>query len=246
MIQNEIKVLNCKVNVISKEAFLKTIEAYIKTHKLHTVVFLNPYIALEANNNPEVMDYINSSNMVVADGAGILIGARLLGSRISGRITGTDSMFSLAGLCANNGYGIYLLGSFPEVVSKATDALLAKFPNLKIVGKRDGYFATNEEDLIVDEINKNGPDILFVCLGVPKQELWIKKHKARLNVPVIIGNGAALDFLAGRFKRAPEWAQIIGLEWFFRLIQEPKRLWRRYLIGNILFIFLIIKQRFKR
>jgi len=239
----QISILGLKIDNVSLEQLFDSIKKFINERKAKTLVFINPHIAIEAYKMQALKRYINSASLVVADGIGIVWASRFLGNPIQSKITGTDFMYLISNFCAVNGYSMYFFGAKPGVASEAAENLIKKYPKLKIAGIQHGFI--DDDSQIVSDINKNNPDILIVCLGVPKQELWIEENIHKLNVPVVFGNGAAFDFVAGCFKRAPVWMQKFGLEWLFRLLQEPMRLWRRYLIGNMYFILLIVKQKFR-
>lgn len=237
-----IEILGFKIARIGMDNLLLEIESFISSKKVHTIVLLNPYMILEARKYSEYAAYIQSANLITADGIGLLLAGRLLGKSFPERVTGSDLMPALAELGVKNNYRFYLVGAKPGIVNKAAMFLENRYPGLQIIGMHHGYFNAEEEIEIVKDIKKKKPDILIVCMGVNKQEMFIKRHIHEINVPVCFGNGAALDFVSGHIKRAPKWMQKRGIEWGWRLIQEPWRLWKRYLIGNILFMWLILKE----
>jgi N-acetylglucosaminyldiphosphoundecaprenol N-acetyl-beta-D-mannosaminyltransferase len=143
---------------------------------------------------------------------------------------------------ARAGLPIYLLGARPGIARAAADAMVQRYPELVVAGARDGYFQSDEEPGVVDAINASGARILLVAFGAPRQELWIARWRDRLEVPVAMGVGGLFDFYSGRIARAPVWMREIGLEWVYRLMQEPGRMWRRYVIGNPLFLYRVWQQ----
>jgi N-acetylglucosaminyldiphosphoundecaprenol N-acetyl-beta-D-mannosaminyltransferase len=154
-------------------------------------------------------------------------------------------MLYSCGMAEKEGYSVFLYGSKPETLEKLKTTLVNRFPRLKIAGTYSPPFRkldTHEETKIIQMINAASPDILFVGLGVPRQEKWMARHCQTIKVPITIGIGAAFDFISGEKKQAPTWMQARGLEWFFRLLSEPRRLWTRYLIYNPLFVFLFLIQ----
>jgi N-acetylglucosaminyldiphosphoundecaprenol N-acetyl-beta-D-mannosaminyltransferase len=192
---------------------------------------------------------LNNSWMTVPDGMPVAWGARLLGGKIKKNVRGTELMFLSCKLATKMNYSIFLYGSKPETLQNLKDSIHTTFPTLKISGKYSPPFrplSLKEEIKIIDIINAVSPDILFIGLGAPKQEKWMFKHSPKINASVIMGVGAAFDFLAGGKKQAPLWIQSIGLEWLFRLFSEPRRLWKRYIIYNTLYIFLFTKQLLKK
>lgn len=184
--------------------------------------------------------------LAVPDGVPLLWAAKLLKSPLGGRVNGTDLFETLAAIAAQRGLKVFLLGGRSGAADQAADILTARHPDLNIVGTYSPPFgfehSVDERDRINTLIQDAAPDILFVGLGAPKQEKWIAQHYEELGVPVSIGIGVSFEFVAGMVKRAPRWMQKTGLEWFFRLISEPGRLWKRYLVGNVYFAYLVLKQ----
>src|SRR5262249_20187513 len=164
---------------------------------------------------------------------------RLLSKPLKERVTGIDTFEKSVALAARKNYSIYLLGAKPEVVEEVAGRLRLEYPTLKIAGYHNGYFGRSED--VAAGIQKAKPDILFVAMGSPRQEKWIAANLNLLNVPFAIGVGGSFDHIGGFARRAPQWMQRAGLEWLHRLLSEPKRLWKRYLIGNTRFILLVLK-----
>lgn len=182
----------------------------------------------------------------VPDGVPLLWAAKLLKSPLGGRVNGTDLFEELAAMAAQKGLTVFLLGGRSGAADRAAEILMARHPGLNIGGTYSPPygFEHNPDELhrINTLIQDAQPDILFVGLGAPKQEKWIARHYEALGVPVSIGIGVSFEFVAGMVHRAPRWMQKTGLEWFFRLVSEPGRLWKRYLIGNLYFVYLVLKQ----
>jgi exopolysaccharide biosynthesis WecB/TagA/CpsF family protein len=173
---------------------------------------------------------------VFGDGSGIAIAARLRNRRMAENVNGTDMFPLLCEEAARRGVPLFLLGGREGVPEETAQRMQARYPGLRIAGAQNGYFERSHEDAVIERINGSGAGILLVALGVPQQELWIEANRNRLNVPVCIGVGGLFDFYSGRIPRAPLWLRQAGLEWTWRLWQEPLRLWRRYLVGNPLFL----------
>jgi N-acetylglucosaminyldiphosphoundecaprenol N-acetyl-beta-D-mannosaminyltransferase len=167
-----------------------------------------------------------------ADGRSIVGTARLLGQRLPGRVNGTDLMEELLAMAEREGFSTYILGARRDVLEAALRRIVARHPKLKLSGSRDGYFPRSEEAQVVDEIHDSAPDLLFVAMPSPRKEQFMAQHIGRLNVGVAMGVGGSVDVIAGHRARAPRWMQRLGLEWFFRLAQDPRTMWRRYLAGN--------------
>lgn len=184
----------------------------------------------------------------VPDGVPLLWAAKFFNTPLSGRVNGTDLFERLCQTSAEIGLKIFLLGGRPGAAQKAADTLKKKYPNIKIVGTNcPAYgFETDESELekINFAIEAAKPDILFVGLGAPKQEYWMYNNYQKLNVPICLGIGVSFELVSGMVKRAPIMMQKVGLEWLFRLIVEPRRLWRRYVIGNTIFLLLVLRQKF--
>jgi len=177
------------------------------------------------------------SPLVFADGMGVVLASILQGKCLSGRITYADWMPAFARFSAEHGVTWYLLGSQPGTAQMAAENLTEQFPELGIVGCHHGYFDKDgaENDRVIEDINRVSPDVLFVCFGMPDQEKWIAKHQERIEATIFLPGGACLDYLSGNTGRCPKWMGDCGLEWLFRLGQEPGRLWRRYILGNPMF-----------
>lgn len=158
-------------------------------------------------------------------------------------INGTDFFPRLCERAANTGLKLYLLGGLPGVAALAAQAMQKRYPKLIIAGTRDGYFDHTQESDVINSINLSGADILLVGMGAPKQELWLARHRGQLQPSVCMGVGGLFDFYSGRIPRAPVWMREIGMEWAWRIAQEPGRMWRRYIVGNPLFLYRVWLQR---
>lgn len=184
----------------------------------------NSEIILYASKNEDFMPKLNSADLMIADGIGVVYGAKILRNPLPERVAGFDLLKTIFPLMAANGYSVYLLGSKPGVAEAAGENLKAEYPGLVVAGTHDGYF-TDDSPVIAD-INRVKPDLLLVCLGFPKQENWIYDNRDKLDVKAMIGAGGCLDVFAGNVERAPEFYCKHGLEWFYRLKKEPWRFMR--------------------
>lgn len=191
--------------------------------------------------------FLNDSDTVFCDGYGVIVAARLLKQRLRHRNTYADLMGSLAAAAQENGLSLYFLGAAPGVAIQAARRLCAAYPRLRVVGTQHGFFdkspGLRENEDVITAINACRPDILIVGFGMPLQERWLLENLERLQVRVAMPGGAVFDYMSGRVRRAPRWMTAHGLEWLGRLLIEPRRLWRRYLIGNPLFILRVLRQR---
>jgi len=202
----------------------------------------NPEIVWMARRSEPLRSALGGAELVLPDGIGIVIGARILGTPLHcGRVAGIDFISGLFEKMAQTGGTVYLLGAKPGVAAAAAENLAAKYAGLNISGTADGYF-TNDEP-VIERINAVCPDLLLVCLGAPKQELWMAKNRARLNAGLCAGLGGVLDVFAGTVKRAPAFFQRFGIEWLYRLIQEPRRIKRMAKLP--LFIFVVMWKRIR-
>ncbi len=193
---------------------------------VRTVVYTpNPIMLENAARDPALRAALTRADLNLPDGVGVVWAARLLGEQMNGRVTGVDTAKGVLALAAKKGYRVFFLGGRPGVAKEAARRLGTKLAGLTVCGVRDGYFSGSEERAVLGEIRRTAPDILFVCLGSPRQELWIDRHCDELtDVKLFMGLGGTLDVFAGRVKRAPLTIQKLGLEWLWRMALEPQRL----------------------
>ena len=196
----------------------------------------NAEIAYEAIHDETLRTLINEADLVLPDGAGVVLASKLLKTPLKQKVAGVDFADRLLGVLATTGKSVYLLGSKPGIAELAAEKMRQKHPGLIICGMHDGYF--KDEAPIVEAVNEAAPDVLFVCLGAPKQELFMKRHLDDLHVKLMIGLGGTLDSFAGTVKRAPKWMIRCNLEWLYRLIKEPKRFGRMLRLPKYLFAVL--------
>lgn len=233
-------ILGIRVHLIDLNIALPLIERFIQSRKSHQIVLVNVAKIVKAQFNNLLKDIINNADLVGADGVPVIWISKLFRPAIPGRLNGTDLMEALVEMSAKKGYSIYFFGAEDCIVRKVVSFYTKKYPTLKIAGYRNGYFSSDEENEIVQQIRQSNVDVLLVGFGTPKKEIFIKKYKHEMKVPVIHGVGGSFDVVAGKTKRAPIWMQKYGLEWFFRILQEPGRMLKRYLMTNSLFIIFII------
>lgn len=244
---NILRVLGVKLDAIEINDVVKIVSGWIdssvKTTRYICVTNVNSVV--EAQKDPYLKQITNESDISVCDGMPLVWIGRLKGFKLRERVYGFNLMREVLGLSQKKGYSNYFYGSSESVLSNMVSRIKREYPNLRM----NGYFSPPfrelseiEKQKIAQDINNSKPDIVWVGLGYPKQEKWMHEFRNYLNYPVLIGVGAAFDFFSGNKKQAPIWMQNAGLEWLFRLIQEPGRLWKRYLINNTLFIILLIKE----
>ncbi len=240
-IKNRYELLNTYVNVLSMEETIEEVEKIIQRREPTQHVVINALKVNLMNKDLQLREIVNSCPIINADGVSILWAAKILGVPLKERITGIDLFNNLIKVAAKKGYRIYLFGAKEDVVVKVKNILNNMYPELQIVGYRNGYFNEEEEPDIIKDMINSGADMMFVAFSSPKKEYWIYKYINQLGIPFIMGVGGSFDVVAGVTKRAPKWMQYHGMEWFYRFIQEPRRLWHRYIIGNIEFIMYTYK-----
>ena len=230
-------ILNTYVNALSMGETVDYIKKVIarRTPPVQHVV-INALKVNLMEEDPKLREIVNACPLINADGSSILWAAKQLGVPVEERVTGIDLFLRLVKEAAENGYKIYLFGAKEEVVTKVRDIFQQQYPTLKIAGYRNGYFTPEQEPQIVADMAASGADMMFVAFSSPKKEYWVHKYLDQLNIPFVMGVGGSFDVVAGVTKRAPKFWQKIGMEWFYRFIQEPRRLWKRYVVGNAVFI----------
>ncbi|WP_242293000.1 WecB/TagA/CpsF family glycosyltransferase [Bacillus cereus group sp. BfR-BA-01441] len=230
-------------NITSKKALEKLLE-FLKTDKNHLLITPNPEIVMEAQNDKELMKILNEADLVVPDGIGVVLASKLEKNSIKERVPGCDLMFALFNTMKDSNKTVYILGGAPGVAEKAKLNMERKYENIKIIGTHHGYFAEHEEEKIIREIQQLKPDLLMVGLGCPRQEKWIYTNKNRLPVKISAAIGGTIDIMAGTTKRAPRMFQVMGLEWFHRLLEQPKRIFRMKKLP--LFLIAVLKDKYKK
>lgn len=236
MPKNRYPILNTYVNAISMDETMSEIEKIVKAGNPAQHVVINALKVNLMNENKELQKIVNECPLINADGASIVWAAKKLGVPLTERVAGIDLFLNLVKLAAERGYKIYLFGAKEEVVCKVKEVFEKQYPNLQIVGYRNGYFQEADEPEIVADMAASGAQIMFVAFSSPKKEFWVNKYLNNLRIPFVMGVGGSFDVVAGVTNRAPKWMQDCGLEWFYRFIQEPRRLWKRYIVGNWKFV----------
>jgi len=235
---------------VSRIETLDLMESFIGQGGRHIICTPNVDHLLQARKDQEFHGILEQADLIVADGMGVVYASRFLGVPLKENVGGRHLLPEFSARAAQKGYRIFLLGGKNRsVVQKAVDRLHVDHPSLIIAGTYTPPFMSEfdevENQRMLNAVNQSKPDVLFVCLGTPKQEKWIASNLQHLNVPVSIGIGAALDMISGHVYEPPRWISDMGLEWLVKLIQEPQRLWRRYILGIPVFIWLVIQQRVK-
>lgn len=236
--EDSVEMLGVPLARIDMEEALARVDQFVEERSPHMVVTSDTPSIVRAQDDAEYQEIVRDADMVTADGRGVVWMARVLGLPVSERVSGVDLMEKICERAEEKGYAVYLLGSAPGVAEEAAEQLRSRCPGLQVVGTHHGYFAPEEEPEVVRAIAEAKPDILFVALGAPRQEKWIRRHMSELRVPVALGVGGSLDVLAGRVGRAPAWMQRMGLEWLYRVLQQPKRLPRLWALPRLVWMTL--------
>jgi N-acetylglucosaminyldiphosphoundecaprenol N-acetyl-beta-D-mannosaminyltransferase len=223
-----VDILGIRISDVTLKETLGDLEKMADSGKPHHVMTVNPEFVMMARENPEFRFVLTNASLAIPDGIGIVWAARILGTPLRERVAGVDTVNQFAAIAARKGFRIFLLGAAPGVAEKVAERLERENPGLKIAGTYAGSPHPSEEDEICDRISRARPHVLLVAYGPPRQDLWIARTMDRLRIPVAIGVGGTFDFIAGVIPRAPSWMQKAGLEWLFRLMQEPRR-WKRML-----------------
>ncbi|WP_423799688.1 WecB/TagA/CpsF family glycosyltransferase [Neobacillus sp. SAB-20_R2A] len=242
MRNSKINILNIDFENITKNELLLRLRDYISERKKTFVVTANPEIVMYANQDNKYQSIINSADFVIADGIGVVIGSKVLGSPLPERIAGFDLMVELLKLGNENGWSAYFLGSKKDVIEKAVQNIHHSFPSLQIAGWHDGYFNW-EASTIPEEIREKKPDLIFVALGLPRQEKWIYENIGGFENGLFMGVGGSFDVLSGTVKRAPIVWQKLNLEWLYRLLKQPSR-WKR-MLALPLFMVKIFREKLR-
>jgi N-acetylglucosaminyldiphosphoundecaprenol N-acetyl-beta-D-mannosaminyltransferase len=234
----KIKMFGCTMDSISMEETVEKIVGRVRTRRFTQHVVVNVAKLVNMQSDARLAESVRACDIVNIDGQGVVWGARLLGHHVPERVAGCDLFDHLLRAAARNGFPVYLLGATEEVIDKTVKNCLASYPGLQVAGYHHGYF-WNDEQGVVNEIKRSGARLLFVAITSPKKEIFIDRWKDALGVDFVMGVGGTFDVVAGKVKRAPRWMQSMGLEWFFRVVQEPGRMWRRYLVTNSRFAFML-------
>lgn len=242
--KNRVKILGVPVDMVDRERAMEIFEESFAEPGVTMVVTPNSEIVQRASKEDELKMLISSADLIIPDGIGLVYASKIMGCPLSERVTGIDFLEAIIAGLEKNGKSIYFFGSKPGVAEAAAENIKKKYPQLRVAGTHNGYFKPEEEPEIVKEINDSGADFLCVALGAPKQEKFIYDHREELAVNGAIGVGGSLDVWAGTLKRAPEFYRKHGLEWLYRLIQEPSR-YKRMLALPVFMLRVIFTGRSK-
>jgi N-acetylglucosaminyldiphosphoundecaprenol N-acetyl-beta-D-mannosaminyltransferase len=227
---------------------LRRIIGWAERGERKRVAYVNAHVINQSFDSPEVREGLLASDLVYCDGYGVRLAAKAVGRPVPHRMTGADWIWGVAALCEASQRSLYLLGSDPGASAEAAAELQRWYPRLRITGTHHGYFelGSPHDERVVEHINEHRPDILLVGMGTPQQEVWVQRHFHQVDATVVWTVGALFEYVSGRIPRAPHWMADNGLEWIFRLAVEPKRMWRRYLLGNPVFLHRVLEERRER
>lgn len=243
-VHKRVAVISLLVDICDRESIVYRIHELVKGKKGGYVCFSTVHMAMESYDNPEYGTKVNAADLVIPDGMPLAWMQKLQGRKGANRVRANDLMIDLCRFAEKNDLSVGFYGGRQDVIDSIVERAARDFPDLKIPYAYSPPFrplTTEEDKQVIAELNEKAPDILFMGLGCPKQENWMAAHQGRIGA-VMLGVGASFDFYAGNLKESPAWLGGLGLEWLFRLTQEPKRLWRRYLILNPRFVWLAAAQ----
>jgi N-acetylglucosaminyldiphosphoundecaprenol N-acetyl-beta-D-mannosaminyltransferase len=238
---SRLEVLGCPLDVVTMDEAMARCERAISSRRYLQHMSVNAAKLVALHKDPEMRAAIEPCGLITADGQSVVWAVRLLGAKLPERVAGIDLMTCLLEAADSKGYRVYVLGARREVLDTALERLRERYPSLAVAGARDGYYADEEADEVCEEIRASGADILFVAMSSPRKEYFLGERGASLGVPFTMGVGGSIDVIAGLTKRAPRVLQRVGLEWAYRLAQEPSRLARRYFTTNARFAWLVLR-----
>jgi N-acetylglucosaminyldiphosphoundecaprenol N-acetyl-beta-D-mannosaminyltransferase len=230
-----IKILGVPVDCVNMAEAVTAVDAMVAGDSPQAIIANNPEKVIKAQSDAGLLRQLENTGLLIPDGIGIVLAARILGLARMERVPGSELMPAICKLAEDKGYRVFLFGANPEVNQKTREVLLQRYPGLQIVGNRDGYVADSDMLSVVQEINLSKAEILFIALGSPKQELWMEEYLPRLDVRVCQGVGGTFDVIAGHVKRAPRIFRQLHLEWFYRLMANPRRMLRQTALPKFAF-----------
>lgn len=241
-------ILDVGVATAPPAELLRRILGYAERGEHRRVTYVNAHVLNQSFTHRDLRRSLLASDLVYCDGYGVRLAAKTLGLPVPHRMTGADWIWGVAALCEEAGRSLYLLGSVPGSAADAAAELRRWYPRLEVRGTHHGYFEVDSphNERVLEHIAEHKPDVLLVGMGTPQQELWVDRWFERIDAHVVWSVGALFDYIAGRMPRAPHWMADHGLEWIFRLAMEPRRMWRRYLIGNPAFLYRVMQERRRR
>ncbi|MFH0778001.1 MAG: WecB/TagA/CpsF family glycosyltransferase [Candidatus Eisenbacteria bacterium] len=245
--RDSVSFLGVTIHNITVRQAIEAIDGFVRAREPRKIIVANAAKMVKAQSDPELLKALQTSALVTADGISVVFGARVFGVRLVARVTGSEHLVPLGcKMAAEKGYSVFFLGAGPGVADKAASILKSRYPALKVAGTYSPAYNVLQDEgetlRAIQKVKEVSPEIVFVALGTPKQEKWISRNLEKLGVPVCIGVGATLDFIVGTSKHPPNWMHRVGAAWLYRLIHEPRRLWRRN-AQSVVFVWLVLKER---
>lgn len=241
-----IEMMGCRIDNLTMEETLGRVEQFIGSGRPHQHVVVNVDKLVKASRDAELRQIINDCALINVDGMPVVWASRLLGKPLKARVAGVDLFEALMQRASTKRWRVFLLGAREEVVSGVKSLYEAKYPGLVVAGYRNGYWKADEEPAVVQQIKAAQADLLFVAISSPKKEQFLGQYQAEMKIPFAMGVGGTFDVAVGKVKRAPLWMQNNGLEWFYRFLQEPRRMFKRYFIDDMAFFWLLAKEVTRR
>ncbi len=237
-----VPILGVPVACVATHDILGLVAAWASASQPRTITYVNAHCLNVAAATPAYHAVLQQADLVYPDGISVVWASRVLGGRGMAKSTGADWIDIFCHLAVRHGWRIYLLAGKPDIAQRARANLVARMPALQIVGVCDGYFQMQSEAEVLAEIARTQPHVVFVGMGTPRQELWVAEHRAALATPICWSVGALFDYVAGAEPRAPAWMNALALEWLWRLLVDPRGKWKRYVLGNPLFVLRFLRQ----
>lgn len=241
-----IEMIGCKIDNLSMKETLQRVDGFIQSGRPHQHVVVNVDKLVKASRDPQLRHIINECALINVDGMPVVWASRILGKPLKERVAGVDLFEAIMRRAAQTGWRVFLLGAQEEVVARVQQAYEKKYPGLTVAGYRNGYWGQEDEQAVVEQIKAARADILFVAISSPKKEQFLNRYQAEMRIPFAMGVGGTFDVAVGKVKRAPLWMQKSGFEWFYRFLQEPRRMFRRYFIEDMVFFWLLLKEAIRR
>lgn len=240
-----IQILGITIDPLTMKETVDAVEQYVlKKHPLH-LMGVNADKINQCHEDEKIKKIVNESGIINADGTSVVLASKFLGAPVPERVAGIDLMQNLLELSNKKGYSVYFFGAKEEILQDMLKAFKQRYPDLDVVGYRNGYFSPEDEEKIQEDIKDKKPDFVFVGITSPKKEYIIQSFMDNGINAVFMGVGGSFDVLSGHIKRAPLWMQKLNLEWLFRVANEPKRLFKRYFVGNVTFIKRVLDEKRK-
>ena len=237
-----IEMMGCQIDNLTMEETLGRVEQFIASGQPHQHVVVNVDKLVKASRDAELRQIINDCALINVDGMPVVWASRLLGKPLKARVAGVDLFEALMQRASAKNWRVFLLGAREEVVSGVKSIYEKKYPGLVVAGYRNGYWKADEEAAVVEQVKAAQADLLFVAISSPKKEQFLGQYQAEMKIPFAMGVGGTFDVAVGRVKRAPLWMQNNGLEWFYRFLQEPRRMFKRYFVDDMAFFWLLVKE----